>query len=456
MKVLRCGRAWLLWVLWLLPAAAAADDLHYQDFIVGDEAFALGGAYTAIAADPSGGWYNPAGIVDVRDTSLSLSANLYGLQDNSTGKTAFVDPEKAISKLSVVPSSAGFVQALGRSSLNGRRPYAIGLSLVVPSYRKFSLSEEGAVEDSELGLVQSGYTRNYTDSTLWIGALGAMRLNRRFSLGLGLFLIHRSVQDSASSWVASGHDGGEFRTFRSALTELDFSNDALVLALGLKWEWFEGFYFGAMVRSPSLPIYSHGSMRFARSWAAPDQPPSFRPTPDEVSVDSETRSWGEARVGVAYVIEKRLKLAADVSVHLPVHYTLVQVSDPVSRDALLVPADIERTFVINGNLGVEVLFADAFSIGLGGFTNFSSVGAIPAEVDRPHPAHVNMYGGTFAVGYASEHTLTRIGVLYSYGEGQDVHAVNDPSQLDTDTQGFIRVPLTQSYLYFFLSSTFRY
>ena len=59
-----------------VPAAGLADDVHYQDYIVGDRAVSLGGAFTAIAADPSGMWYNPAGIVDVRNTSLSLSANL--------------------------------------------------------------------------------------------------------------------------------------------------------------------------------------------------------------------------------------------------------------------------------------------------------------------------------------------------------------------------------------------
>jgi long-chain fatty acid transport protein len=440
----------------LLAGELRADDLHYQDFIVGDEAVGLGGAYTAIASDPSGGWYNPAGIVDVRNTSLSLSANLYGLQDNSTGESAFTNPEAAISKLSVVPSSAGFVQALGRTGWHGKRPFAVGMSLVVPSYRKFSISEEGAFNDPGLGLVHSGYTRAYTDSTLWAGLLGAMRLGARFSIGLALFVVHRSVDDSAASWVATGQVGDEFSTFRSATTELSFSNDSLVAALGIKWEWFDGFTFGAMVRSPSLPIYSSGTLRSARALADGVDPASFRPTPEEVRVESETRSWGEARVGLAYVIPDLLKVAFDVSAHLPVSYTLVQIEDPIARDALLIPSQIERGLVVNGNLGVELTIAKLVSIGLGGFTNFSSVGSIPQTVTRPYPADVHMFGGTLAVGYQGEHTLTRVGVQYSYGTGEDVHAVNDPAQLDSDTQGFVRVSMSQSYLYFFLSSTFRY
>ncbi len=442
--------------VWLLATCALADDQHYQDFIVGDEAVSLGGAYTAIASDPSGGWYNPAGIVDVRDTSLSLSANLYGIQNNETGKSPLLDPEEAISKLSVIPSSAGFVQALGRTGWHGKRPYAFGVSLVVPSYRKFSISEEGAFTDPNLGLVYSGYTRNFTDSTLWAGLQGALRLGASFSIGGALYVVHRSVQDSASSYVATGTDAGEFTTFRSAVTELDFSNDSLVAVLGIKWQWFHGFYFGAMVRSPSVPIYSNGTMRFARARATPSGDASFLPTPDQLKVKSETRSWGEARVGVAYVIPDLIKIAADLSAHMPVSYSLVSVEDPVAKAALLLPSDVERTMVINGNLGVEVTIANLVTIGAGGFTNFSSVPSIPSQVDKPYPAHVNMYGGTLAVGFSSKHTLTRIGMMYSRGSGQDVHAVNDPAQLENDVQGFLRVPLTQSYFYFFLSSTFRY
>ncbi len=433
----------------LLPAASFADDQHYQDFIVGDEAVGLGGAYTAIASDPSGGWYNPAGIVDVRNMSLSLTANLYGIQDNSTGEGAFLDPENAISKLSIVPSSAGFVQSLGRADVNGRRTFAVGMTLVVPSYRKFSITEEKDYQG-----VHSGYNRSFTDSTLWVGLFGAMRLGGRFSIGLGVFLMQRSVQDSAFSYVATDLVNGEYQTFRSAMTELDFSNYSLVGSLGIKWEIARNFFFGAMVRSPSLPLYSTGKVRFARAWAPPGGQASFLPTPEQVSVNSETRINGEARAGIAYVIPDLLKVAADVSAHMPVSYDLVNIDDQVPEDALLIPYHIERDLVINGNLGVEVTIIRKISIGVGGFTNFSSVYSVPD--DRPSPASVHMFGGCLAVGYASDHTVTRAGLMYSYGEGKDVHAVTDPSQLDNDSQGFERVDLTQSYMYFFLSSTFRY
>ncbi|MEO1175145.1 MAG: UPF0164 family protein, partial [Myxococcota bacterium] len=54
----------------LLAAPARGDDTHYQDFIVGGRAVGLGGAFTALADDPSGLFYNPAGIADIDETNL--------------------------------------------------------------------------------------------------------------------------------------------------------------------------------------------------------------------------------------------------------------------------------------------------------------------------------------------------------------------------------------------------
>jgi hypothetical protein len=458
------ARIFLICTLALLVAQlAAADDTHYQDYIVGDQAVGLGGAYTAIAADPSGIWYNPAGIVDVRNSSLSLSANLYGIQDSATGSRESILPEDPISKLVVVPSSAGFVQALGRIDQDGRRPYAIGMSIVVPSYRKFSTAEEGTGQDPLLGVYRHGYHRAFEDQTLWVGAGGAMRLGERLSIGAGLVLEHRSLQDAASSFVASDLQNGEYRVYRDAVTDLDFSNDSLLLTAGIKLEIVHNLFFGACIRSPSLTVRSSGNMRFSRSRSDGSGDGGFMPTPDEVAVKSETRINGEARAGIAWVLPDLLTLSADVSFHLPVSYTLVDVeiddqqAKIALRDALLIPPAISRTFVVNVNLGAEVQFLKRFMLGLGAYTNFSSAPSIPDIVAiRPTPAHVHMVGGTFAFGIKSEHTLTRLGVAFARGSGNDVVASNDPDQLALDTQQFVRVDLTQTFLYFFLSSTFMY
>src|SRR3990172_2529925 len=54
-----------------------ADEYHYNNILIGDRAAGMAGAYTAISDDPSGLYYNPAGIVFAPRRSFSASVNAY-------------------------------------------------------------------------------------------------------------------------------------------------------------------------------------------------------------------------------------------------------------------------------------------------------------------------------------------------------------------------------------------
>lgn len=52
-----------------------ADQFHYQNFLTGDRAIGLGGAYGAVSDDASGVFYNPAGTAFALSNDISGSAN---------------------------------------------------------------------------------------------------------------------------------------------------------------------------------------------------------------------------------------------------------------------------------------------------------------------------------------------------------------------------------------------
>lgn len=54
-----------------------ADQYHYNNIIIGDRALGLGGAYTAMADDSSGVFYNPAGLAFALSNDISGSANAF-------------------------------------------------------------------------------------------------------------------------------------------------------------------------------------------------------------------------------------------------------------------------------------------------------------------------------------------------------------------------------------------
>src|SRR2546423_13210632 len=71
----------------LLASAATsgsrADDSNFRPYIVGGRAAGMGGAFTALADDGSGPYYNPGGIAFAKRTSLSLTASVYGVVKGS-------------------------------------------------------------------------------------------------------------------------------------------------------------------------------------------------------------------------------------------------------------------------------------------------------------------------------------------------------------------------------------
>jgi len=60
------------------------------------------------------------------------------------------------------------------------------------------------------------------------------------------------------------------------------------------------------------------------------------------------------------------------------------------------------------------------------------------------------------LGYFSKHSLSRIGIMYAWGEGYDVIPKSDFGRILRNEQSFARVDYFQSFFYVFLSSTFRY
>ena len=94
------------------------------------------------------------------------------------------------------------------------------------------------------------------------------------------------------------------------------------------------------------------------------------------------------------------------------------------------------------------------------FTNFSSSPTIPGPVggsfDRSRLADVDAFGGSVVAGFFGEYTLTRVGLTMSYGDGADVVPRSEGLNALGQTTDYVKVDYSQLFVYFVLSSTFRY
>ena len=117
---------------------------------------------------------------------------------------------------------------------------------------------------------------------------------------------------------------------------------------------------------------------------------------------------------------------------------------------------IVKNTVVNGSIGAEYVFANQYPLRAGFFTDFAS-SPVPIGhgdgVPNPDPDntdHINRFGGTFSIGFRTEHTATDVGAAISGGTGTDIV----PDNLNFQ----ITKPVTSSQLlaYIFLASSYEF
>lgn len=459
----------------------------------------LGGAFVSLSDDPSGLYFNPAGIADVKAASYSVSSSLYGFERGSYGAEGLVlgvagleDLNIEFAELVIVPVSAGLVKTFGEAGEDGHPVQAYGFCVMVPSFRTFSatdpLGQENATHPSALfGEQNLSYSRRVTDRELWTGAGYARRIAPWFRLGVSTFYILRSTTDveevttSVTIEDGDGDTANDGQVFRTATNNIDFLNGSLVFIAGAKLTFdFESYWInlGLAFVTPSIPIHSQASLRFRSGESSPacdsldltaDRysqcmgeeilgTPRSRFRSAELQGTSETQYPATLRAGISYVEKDQLTLSADATLHFPTRYQLIR-SSALTPDLLArIPFNpqVDRRAVVNFNVGIEYLIIREVSIAAGLFSDFSSAPAVARGPSADAQPQVDILGFTATLGYFSDHTLSRIGVLYSWGNGYDVIPTSDVGRLLQNVQDFRRVSYFQSFFYIFVSSTFRY
>jgi long-subunit fatty acid transport protein len=165
--------------------AEATEGWYYKNLLVGERASGLGGAFAAIADDPSGVWYNPAGLVMGRESYLSGSVNAL-----HSSRVVYEDvlPGRNYSYHSqgLIPSFFGFTQELSPR-------IKAGFILMV----RDSLSQEQDDEYTDLetsGAPFSSFSRQLIrnrDSYL-VGPGISYQLSPRLMIGASTFAVYQN------------------------------------------------------------------------------------------------------------------------------------------------------------------------------------------------------------------------------------------------------------------------
>ena len=451
----------------LVARPAAADDYHLQDFPVGNRAMVLGGAFTAIGNDPSGVFYNPAGLVDSSRANISVSASLYGLD-----RFEVEDSEAADSTLRIVPGEVGGVFTVDWERETKRAPFAIGFTVLSPTAGE-RVSLASYAEETRRGhLVQSESNktiRRTSDEWLWLGLGAGWAVNDSLSLGASAFILHRRLTvNEHITWINSREDQFARETqeeyqadnrFYDAVSTLDASDQSIVGVLGAKLH-LKPLLLGVAVRLPGIPVRSSASARHSVFSALGGTVTAV----DEVGVDplegsqgvrAETHLPTNVRFGIAWVRKQGSTLSCDLSMDMPLRSRRLIFDNPELDDLFSVPNYVDRRLLINAACGFELLLRRGLSVAVSGFTDRSAVanrldsGSFDVKEFAGHLEDVDLYGGTLSLGMFGEHSLTRIGVAATMGQGR----MASLSVWDNTVRVY---EVRRSSAYVFVASTFRY
>ncbi len=367
--------------LWLFCIQMAhADRFHYNNNLIGERAAAMGGAFTALGDEPSGCYYNPAGLVNIDDDYISLSITIFQLKVrdilNYSGSKRLTQ-----TAFNIIPASMGTIWSYGR--------HRFGFSVIVPEY------DEAVVDFHDTKVSPEVHINSSLKSAEYLaGPSASFYLNDMVSLGMSLYGYYRYDKDFISVLSRMGNN------FSHESTSSDRKLIGIMPLIGVLFKPSEVVQIGASVRT-GLRVYGDVSIYNTTTTNIPGREPvSIR----NVSLGEKTELPIGIRAGVALNLWKGNTLTADLSFYDPILYKSAgHVSD-------LNP-------VFNVNIGIEQLIGTLWALRGGLYTDFTS--APDVDISKPSPPpHIDMFGAAIGVGYDGAFATTTAGFNGGWGSGE--------------------------------------
>jgi long-chain fatty acid transport protein len=367
----------------LLFACARDARAQYRSYLVGGRAAGMGGAFTALADDGAGPFYNPAGIAFATSESISMFSSVYGfirLAENNV-----LDKPLVATSLNTVPVTSSVVLTFGDPEDRTRAPeHALSASVFVP-----------AAVDLRARLDASGATVLVaaTQQSLAGGFNYAYRRGR-LALGGGTYLL---IETRHARFDLFGTNPSDNSNFVANNQVIDGSAYGFMGSFGVRFDVTPHAHLGAALFSPGIGTGSAQTFT-----ALTTRPMNAQATLmiQNMTIDQELATPMRVQLGGA-LNRGAATLSADVAVYVP-------------RADFYGGGAAAQRVVANGSIGAEWVWRQQFPLRLGFYTDFSPTNLKAAGNGNPD---VNRYGTSASVGIATVHTETNAGVNISYGEG---------------------------------------
>jgi len=386
------------------PLAVLADQYHYKDILIGDRASGFGGAYTAISDDPSGLYYNPAGIVRAPDGQLSASANAFNQTSYTYSNINSSDKEWVRRSNASLANFFGVFQPLGSGML--------GFSIAAPDINKASQDETfNNYQAADPNWTVDSEILNYKedDSTVLVGPTYALNLSKQFSMGLSLYTHIRNAELEFRQDVRLTNNGNGDKVYDIRYQKFKTNELGLKPILGLAWD-------------PS-PKHSLG-LKIAKTFIL-DQTPLAQQNKNTNAVVTKNgnattitldnansvnpQNGNDNPVGMVKVEDRELPLEASIGfAWFPTPYFIF------SADVDYFSETKTYAETLNYSAGTEYFWSPQWSTRTGIYTNNSNNKSIATETGYD----VDELGISISVGKHNRLSVMTFGFNYLQGEGK--------------------------------------
>lgn len=435
----QANNALIIGVLLSLGATTAlADQYHYNNFLMGDRAIGLGGAYTAIADDASGVVYNPAGIAFALSNDISGSANAYYRKWIRYRKT-IGDQDFTENVEGTVPSFFGGINKLDRI-----------IPGLVAGFGIYSTDNEVRNQNDFIGeyapLSLNRFHRTVTQraSTQHFAAIAGYRIGAGMSIGFGAsyLLIDELVQEFQTSRQAktgfTNAKNSECTTgfciaTRTQNIREQLKAEAVQPIMGAQFA-FSDFSFGLTIKYPISVKQNYeydGDFEFAElsrnstggAITSGSQCSNAICTGVTTNATSALTNDGplgtmpmEARFGAAWFANSRLLLSTDTIYHGAV------------TDAKV--ASYNKNSVIDYAFGGEFYMTPSLPLRIGAFTNNDARPKVdPAKAGQAD--HIDYMGVSTFLAWVQPSSQVSFGVVLQQGTG-DAQKLGDTTVQKVD------------------------
>lgn len=363
MKKFIVGTALVWLVLFRAPLCPAAGFLIYEH---GAAAMAMGGAFVAVANDPSAVFHNPAGIAFLKGTQLSVGTTLIASSSSLT-LSNYPDPSKREWKQAdqlFYPSSFYLTRSLGDK--------------VTVGFGFFSPYGLGAEWPKENPLRYLGYKDDM--KTFFFNPAVAVKLTDNLSLGFGVSYIHSTVK----FWMVELENFGAYGKY-DVPAVLDGSGNAFGFNAGLIYKSEKG--------SVGINYRSHFNIKYSGELSLDT---SLVPAPLQKYVPaSDTGSTNFKFPGIfgfGFAINATQKLILSADLHLVTWSRFDKyVVDFSQVPDLEVAQYFSDSFLVRG--GAQYAFSRRFSLRAGIVYDQSPQPAATADPLLPDSDRVALTGG---------------------------------------------------------------